>query len=459
MVAVGLARESSEAAEKQLAYDFQVERLTEYGCRWIYGDRVSGTKDNRKGLEQALEKIKSGEADELVVTHFTRLARSVVTAHRVIQTLKKHNARLTVLDSPVDTSTPEGRFAFQLRAGLAELEADLGAERQKIGWQNSRAKARPRAPVFGYLIQDGRYVPDEENWEIAKAVVEKFLELHSLSATVVWLVREHGELRENPRQRRPPYTARGLRQWMLNQTLIGSVVFSDAIHLSQHPALITREQQDEIRQIIASRILGVVRTQERRYAYTGLVFCGVCGARAAKLTTPKDDGSGNYVYYRCCKVRTGECDNRPRIRLELVEEATLAAVAEHAEVIRDWLARPITSLDGQEQQDPKVLELRAKADHLIRAPYQDEWTQSRIADLEREINNLVQTPIKKPLFTREEQLEILEGLHISDLWDRYNPKEKFDRLRMAIKQIFVQDGQVVQVEFQPWLSPSDREQN
>jgi hypothetical protein len=244
-----------------------------------------------------------------------------------------------------------------------------------------------------------------------------------------------------------------VREWLLNQTLIGSVVFKDSIHLEQHPALITREQQTAIREIIASRIVGVVRTQERRYAYTGLVFCGVCGARAAKLTTPKDNGDGNYVYYRCCKVRTCECNNRVRVRLELVEAATLAAVAEQAEIIRDWLAQPVAGT-SDEQTNPKILELRANADHLIRLPFQDEWTRNRIADLEREINNLLQSPIKKPLFSKEEQLEILEALRRPETWDGYSAKEKFDRLRMAIRRILIQEGQVVQVEFQPWLLPS-----
>jgi hypothetical protein len=53
MASVGLARESSAVAEKELAYEYQVERLAVYGCAWIFGDRISGTRDDRQGLAHA----------------------------------------------------------------------------------------------------------------------------------------------------------------------------------------------------------------------------------------------------------------------------------------------------------------------------------------------------------------------------------------------------------------------
>lgn len=461
MPAVGLARESSDAAEKELAYSFQVARLKEYGCQWIFGDRVSGTKDDRKGLEQALEKIKAGEADELVVTHFTRLARSVLTAHRVMDLLKKHDAKLTVLDSPVDTSSPEGRFAFQLRAGLAALEAELGAERQKIGWQNSRNLARPRSPVFGYLIEDGRFAPDEENWGVARSIVEKYFELHSLNATLVWIIKEHGHLKSNSRQRRPPFTGRGLRQWLLNPVLAGRVEFLGGTvrYLNQHAPLLTDAEQAEVRGIIAGKISGIERTGERRYAYSGLVFCGVCGSRCAKITIPLSrspkqsevSNEPNYLYYRCGQARYKNCTNRHRVRATVIDIAVLIAIEDQAELIARFIAHKLAPTSPR--QDPRILDLQQQIERLELVAELDPSINDVIARKNQEIQNLLNDSNIKPSTDQlREGLEIMIGLQEPGLWPKYTPKEKSDRLRLLIKRVVIIGYAVQRVEFLPWLT-------
>lgn len=461
MPAVGLARESSDAANKEMAYSYQIERLQEYGCQWIYGDRVSGRRDDRSGLEQALDKIRSGEADELVVTHFTRLARSVITAHRVVQLLKKHKAVLTVLDSPIDTSTPEGRFAFQMRAGLAELEAELGVERQLIGWQNSREKGRPRAPVFGYLISDGKYIPDEENWDIARSIVDQYLDIHSLHAVATWVQAVYSCLKENVRQRRPPYTARGVKVWLLNPVLAGHVVFSNGKrHLNQHRPLLSDGEQQQIRSIISSKVSGIERTGERKFAYSGLVYCAVCGARCTKITVnspghmPKPTGQSsepNYLYYRCGKARYKQCTNTKRVRAEIVDIATLDAISNHAESIVAYLEKGLQA-EPEKVNDPRILQLQSEIDQLLGILSIAPNVQIDIDAKQDEIRRL-QNDGKSPSHDQlKEGLKVLVSLSEKKVWSQYSGREKGDRLRLIIKRILVADYQVQQIEFLPWIS-------
>ena len=147
MPAVGYRRESSNQSSVHQAYEFQLERLEGYGCKWIYGDRISGQRDDRQGYREALARIESGEADELVVTHLFRLVRSAIEGLRIVELLRSKNARLTILGGSCNTETPEGRAQLTMQLAMGQLEAELGAERQRIGWQNSRNKARPRATL------------------------------------------------------------------------------------------------------------------------------------------------------------------------------------------------------------------------------------------------------------------------------------------------------------------------
>ena len=49
---------------------------------------------------------------------------------------------MRVLDQAIDTSTPAGRFFFNVLAALAEMEADIIRERTMDGLASARARGR-----------------------------------------------------------------------------------------------------------------------------------------------------------------------------------------------------------------------------------------------------------------------------------------------------------------------------
>lgn len=465
MAAVGLARESSAVAEKELAYDYQMERLEGYGCKWVYGDRISGTRDDRQGLAQALEKIKTGEADELVVTHLTRLGRSVLTINKVIELLKKHGARLTVLGGAIDISTPEGRSFLQIQAVWGQYEAELGAERSRIGWENSQRKARPRAPVFGYLIHNGQYVPDDKersdtdgrtwsNWSVALAILAKIEELRSVNATHRWINQEWAFLQQQPRQQRPPFTYRGLRIWMGNPALVGDLVFKSGVrHPDQHLALLGREEQQRMLDLNLERKLPGVRVGDRRYAYSGLVYCALCGKKMTKATTGKrlEDGSPAYLYYICPDVRARRCTNTKRIRDRHIDKVVMNAICQESEAIAGRLAA--ATAEASTKIDPRIMQLQQEIDQLMPVAGLDPRIAETIADKERAIVNIQN---EAPIMKTEQMENLLAAMWaIQDpaVWQSYNGREKGDRLRLVVRRIVVREGLVESVEFLPRVYP------
>lgn len=102
-------------------------------------DHLSGAKDDRPGLAQVLELARRGRADVVAIWRLDRLARSVTHLLAVAKSLQAWGVDLVSLRDPIDTTTPAGRFQFQVLAAVAELERELIRERSMAGQARARA--------------------------------------------------------------------------------------------------------------------------------------------------------------------------------------------------------------------------------------------------------------------------------------------------------------------------------
>ena len=101
---------------------------------------MSGAKASRPELAKALARIQRG--DVLVVARLDRLARSLSHLLSVIAELDAKGAHLKSLADPIDTRTPQGRFALQVLGAVAELERALIRERTKDGLRAAKKRGR-----------------------------------------------------------------------------------------------------------------------------------------------------------------------------------------------------------------------------------------------------------------------------------------------------------------------------
>ncbi len=133
---IGYARIST--VDQNLA--LQKEALEKAGCERIYEDEMSGTKDNRPGLNKALEMLR--ENDTLVVWKLDRLGRSVKSLIELVSDLNTKNINFKSLTDSIDTSTPSGRFFFNVMASLAQMERELIVERTTAGLAVAKKKGK-----------------------------------------------------------------------------------------------------------------------------------------------------------------------------------------------------------------------------------------------------------------------------------------------------------------------------
>jgi DNA invertase Pin-like site-specific DNA recombinase len=133
---IGYARVSTQ--EQTLA--LQQDALQKAGCAKLFTDTISGAKEERLGLSQALEFMRSG--DTLVVWKLDRLGRSLKHLIETITTLHNKGIDFKSLTEQIDTTTSGGKLIFHVFGALAEFERDLIRERTQAGLAAARARGK-----------------------------------------------------------------------------------------------------------------------------------------------------------------------------------------------------------------------------------------------------------------------------------------------------------------------------
>ena len=133
---IGYARVSTSDQNLTL----QHEALKKADCEKIYDDTMSGSRAERPGLSKTLEMLREG--DTLVVWKLDRLGRSVKNLITLVSELNDKGIHFKSITDSIDTSTPSGRFFFNVMASLAEMERELIVERTKAGLEAAKKLGR-----------------------------------------------------------------------------------------------------------------------------------------------------------------------------------------------------------------------------------------------------------------------------------------------------------------------------
>jgi DNA invertase Pin-like site-specific DNA recombinase len=133
---IGYARVSTQDQKLEM----QIEALKKAGCERIFDDKTSGAKNQKLGLEKALDIMRPG--DTLVVWKLDRLGRSVKQLIDLVNHLQKKGVMFKSLTDAIDTGTAAGRFFFHVMASLAEMERELIVERTRAGLAAAKKMGR-----------------------------------------------------------------------------------------------------------------------------------------------------------------------------------------------------------------------------------------------------------------------------------------------------------------------------
>ena len=120
--------------------DLQKDALKKVGCIKIFTDTASGAKVERKGLEEALSHLRTG--DTLCVWRLDRLGRSLKHLIEIVAKLDEQGIGFKSLTENIDTTTSGGKLIFHIFGSLAEFERNLIRERTQAGLVAARSRGR-----------------------------------------------------------------------------------------------------------------------------------------------------------------------------------------------------------------------------------------------------------------------------------------------------------------------------
>ena len=88
----------------------------------VFVDKCSGKNMERPQLQEMLRYVREG--DTVVVSDFSRLARSTKDMLNIVQELTDKKVSLISLKENINTDTSQGQFMLTVFAALAELERE-----------------------------------------------------------------------------------------------------------------------------------------------------------------------------------------------------------------------------------------------------------------------------------------------------------------------------------------------
>jgi len=108
-----------------------------------YVDRsYSGSKTDRPALNEMMKDIFKRKFDVVVVWKLDRLGRSLKHLISILDQLKDKKIDFISVSQNIDTTSPAGRFYFQLLGAVAEFERELIRERVKLGLKRVRQEGK-----------------------------------------------------------------------------------------------------------------------------------------------------------------------------------------------------------------------------------------------------------------------------------------------------------------------------
>jgi len=118
----------------------QIVELKKNGVEKFFVDKVSARSAQRPKFDEMMNFLREG--DELIVSEFSRLARSTTDLLNIVETLTKKDVKVRSLKEQLDSSTPQGKFMLTIFGAIAEFERELLLQRQREGIQLAKAAGK-----------------------------------------------------------------------------------------------------------------------------------------------------------------------------------------------------------------------------------------------------------------------------------------------------------------------------
>jgi len=166
---------------QRLYYENKIRNNPDYEYCGIYCDTgVSGSKENRKGLQSMMADARAGKIDLILTKSISRFARSTRIVLKYVRELQQLGVAIEFEEQQLNSSTANGEVMLTIMASFAEEERKNISENTK--W-SMRKKFKQGVVLLdtnrfmGYVKdKDGKLVVQKEEAEVIKLIYKRYLE-------------------------------------------------------------------------------------------------------------------------------------------------------------------------------------------------------------------------------------------------------------------------------------------
>ena len=173
--------------------DMQIDAIKAVGVEEqnIFTDVTSGAKKKRPGLDELLTKVREG--DKVVVWKCCRLARNLKHMLSLMEIFKETGVEFKSIQEPfVDTTSPQGRFMFNIFSCMNELERETNRERVIVGLEMARQRGKTGGRPRGLSERLKKLAPAVASmWKDNDRSIREIKDMFNISQASVYKCLKH----------------------------------------------------------------------------------------------------------------------------------------------------------------------------------------------------------------------------------------------------------------------------
>jgi len=313
------ARKSTDDEDRQvLSIESQTNELREFAKREKleivdeFIEAKTAKEPGRPIFSFMLKQMEAGLVNGILAWHPDRLARNSIDGGKIIYFVDIGK----ILDLRFPTyrfdNTAQGKFMLSIAFGQSKYYIDNLSENVKRGLREKlrRGEWTGWAPL-GYVndYKNHNILPDPEKAPFVRKMFELYaggdysIEQLLQEATRWGLAGKAGK----------PIRKSTIAHLLRNPFYYGVMRIKGEVFEGSHPPLISKKLFDRVQEMLEKKAKAIKRGRIR-FAFTGLIKCGECGA---SITA---ESQKRHTYYRCTK-KLGKCSQK-----FLREEALLSQV-------------------------------------------------------------------------------------------------------------------------------------
>lgn len=426
-------------AEEGYSIDIQKEKLAafckvkEYGEYEHYTDGgFSGSNVERPELQRLIKDCREGKIARVVIYKLDRLSRSQKdTLFLIEEVFLPNNVDFISINENFDTSTPFGRAAIGIMSVFAQLERENIYERTRAGMlERVREGYWPGGghPPFGYDYDSNKntLVPNADAATVRK-IYDLYLRGHSAYDIAKVLGFPHDKT---------------INKILTHKTNIGLIPYKGKEYPGKHEPLISRETYEAAMEQMAQR--STTRTpKNNHYLFTGLLVCGVCGAKmryqSGRIYCYSRQKSKSYL------VKDPNCSNRSHIAAS-VEKAILDVFFQNTSRFRDRESENVeTSVLNELAEQKRTLEQKMRRLYGLYGDQPDPFLLETIEQNRSQLKKVMDRMTNEEEREREiaSKKRLAEKMSkVEDIWAAMTEEEKRSLLHEAINTITIEQNTI-----------------